>query len=323
MINLFKSDLFLMRKMKVAYIMPAIFLVAAIFFGVFLIRFNMDALLKASGASDSYSEAVTQANVPEDQSFGENYVNSFYIGLDAGMDSTTEERQDLEPEEDIKFFSGGIYFESTVADFFALMTGTSLPLILTGLFAAFLFAIDIRGGFRKNITMINPNRWMSFTSKVLTVLVYDILFLIFEYVTCIIMMALMAKSLDFGFSADFFLLVALRLLLSFAFCMLIALITCLSKSTAIGMVADILFGSGMLALGFYFLNLLIKFLATKININIPDSFSLDNYTITGCSSQVSLNMSDKLILRVVVVCVSFIIVSYACAGYLNQKRDIH
>ncbi|MCR5804549.1 MAG: hypothetical protein K6G47_09835 [Clostridia bacterium] len=326
MIDHFRSDLFLMRKMKVTYILPIIFLLSSLLVGVVYLRINLNALMVA----DPTSAATLSSDVyvDEDGSFGEEYVNSLSEGFSAGFNAAMEEDQAAEEAEAEEverpgFFSGGVYYESSVCEFFSVITSASTLLILAGLFAAFLFANDIRGGFRKNMIKINPNRWIAFTSKVATVLVYNILFLIYSFFVAFLCIALMGKSIHFGFDLDFFEMLALRLLTMFAFSMLIALITCFTKSTALGMVADLIFGLGVLDLVFYFFDLLIAFIGMKLSFELPSGFSLANYTLTGIASMLHPGMSSKLILRAVVVSVCFMAVSIFGAGYINQKRDIH
>ncbi len=323
MIDFFRSDLYLMKKMKVTYILPIIFLLSSLLVGVIYIRINLNALMvEDPTAASSISGDVY---VDEEGSFGETYVNSLSEGFSAGFNAAQEEEVEAEPEETERpgFFSGGMMYESSVCDFFSVITSASTLLILVGLFAAFLFANDIRGGFRKNMIKINPNRWIPFLSKVATVLVYNILFLIFSFITAFLCIALMGKSIHFDFNLDFFGMLALRLLTMFAFSMLIALITCFTKSTALGMVASLIFGMGILDLVFYFLDLLVAFIGMKLDFTVPSGFSLSNYTITGIASMLQPGMSSKLILRAVIVCVCFIAVSIFGSGYLNQKRDIH
>lgn len=314
MLDFFRSDLFLMRKMKATYILPVIFLLSALILGVIFVRFNALGLLQATGVDYT---AVVEDQTSEDMSVGEQYANSFSTSITTGYISDSEENENI-PQEKVGIFSGGTYYENSVCDFFELCTASTELLILTGLFSAFLFAVDIRGGFRKNIIKINPNRVIPFVSKILTVLVYDILFIIFAYLTSFLVMAMMAKSITFGFSLEFFGVVALRLLVTFAFSMLIALITCFTKSTAIGMVADIVFGMGVLNLVFYLLDILLAFIAKR-----QFDFSLSDYTLTGVSAMISSDMSDKIIIRALVVSVCFIAVSVAGSAYIMQKRDIH
>lgn len=321
MLDFFRSDLFLMRKMKATYILPVIFLLSALLLGVIFVRFNPVGLLQATGVD--YSSYV-DPNVNEGQSFGEQYANSLSGSLDVSYDvgydiGDGEDGQAEVPEkEKVGIFSGGAFYDASVCDFFVLCTSSTELLILTGLFSAFLFAIDIRGGFRKNIIKNNPNRFIPFCSKIMTVLVYNILFIVFAFVCSFLVMALMGKSITMGFSAGFFGVVALRVLLTFAFSMLIALITIFTKSTAIGMIADIIFGMGALNLAFYLLDILIAFIAKK-----QFDFSLSDYTITGVSAMVDTDMSSKIIIRALVVSLCFIVVSVAGSAYFNQKRDIH
>ena len=270
--------------------------------------------------------------VDEDSSYGEAYMGSlsdgFSAGFDAGVEVGTEDGEidEVEPEVETErpgFFSGGMMYEYTVCEYFSFLTSATTLLVLAGLFAAFLFAIDIRGGFRKNLIKINPNRWIAFSSKVITVFVYNVLFVVVAFVTAFVCIALMGKSLVFGFSLEFFALVALRLLTMFAFAMFIGLITCFTKSTALGMVADLIFGLGVLDILFYLLDLLLVFIGTKLNFTVPAGFQLSNYTITGVASMLQPGMSNRLIIRTIVVCLCFAVVSIAGAGFLNQKRDIH
>ena len=327
MIDHFRSDLFLMRKMKITYILPIIFLLSSLLVGVIYLRINMAALMDVEPATgSSISEDVY---LSEDESFGENYMNtisdSFSAGFSSGTEAASGETEEAEESKAERpgFFSGGTLYESTVCEFFSVITSASTLLMLTGLFAAFLFANDIRGGFRKNMIKINPNRWISFLSKCSTVLVYNILFLIFAFLTALLCIALMGKSVSFGFNTDFFGMLSLRLLTMCAFSMFIALVTCFTKSTALGMVADLVLGMGILDIVFYLLDLLAAFLSMKFNFKIPDGFSLSNYTITGIAASLHPGMSSKLILRAVIVCVVFMVGSTAASGFLNQKRDIH
>ncbi len=326
MIDHFRSDLYLMRKMKVTYILPIIFLLSSLLVGVIYLRINISALMVADPTTATSLSG--DAYIDEEGSFGEEYVNSLSEGFSAGFNAAAEEDSAIEEAEAQEverpgFFSGGPYYDSSVCEFFSVITAASTLLILVGLFAAFLFANDIRGGFRKNMIKINPNRWISFLSKVATVLIYNIFFLIFAFLTAFLCVALMGKSIHFDFNLDFFGMLALRLLTMFAFSMFIALITCFTKSTALGMVSSLIFGMGVLDLVFYFFDLLLAFISMKLNFEIPSGFSLSNYTLTGIAAMLQPGMSSRLILRAVIVSVCFIAVSIFGAGYLNQKRDIH
>lgn len=318
MINFLKSDLFLMRKMKIVYILPLIFLLASLLTGFMYIKMNLAVL----GMGDVYE--ITYPD--EESSYSDMYADSLKSSFKAGFNSGAEigGLETEEEEEEISFgkllLSGGQFYEKPVEEFCDMLTSSSTTLLLCGLFSAFLFAIDIRGGFRKNITKINPNRWTAFFSKCLVVCIYDALFLVFTFITAIINMALFAQKLYFDPSGAFVVSMLVKYLILVGFSMFIALVAVFTKSTALSLIVDFILGLGVLDIVIMLIDLFFKFVVFK---NSDFTFSLNDYLLTGLNASVYSGSADKVLIRAAIVSIVVIGLSTFYAGYLNQKRDIH
>ena len=319
MINYLKSDLFLMRKMKIVYVLPIIFLLASLLTGFMYIKMNLAAL--------GMGEVYTITYPDEDASYSDMYADSLKTSFKAGFSSGTDIGADLANEEEPEeisigkiLLSGGQFYKSPVEDFCDMLTSSSTTLLLCGLFSAFLFAIDIRGGFRKNITKINPNRWIAFSSKCLVVCIYDALFLVFAFITAMINMALFANKFYFEPSAAFAISMLVKYLILVAFSMFIALVAVFTKSTAMSLIVDFILGLGVLDIVIMLIDLFFKLVVFK---NSDFNFSLNDYILTGLNASVYSGSTDKTLIKAVIVSIVVIGVSVFYAGYLNQKRDIH
>lgn len=310
MIDYLKSDFYVLKKMKIVYILPIICLLMILLSNFLLTRLNFMAV----GMGSLQSVATTQSN----EDLGDQMVESFKTGFELGIDQQMQvEEEDYEVPTISDIFSGGALYEGTVAQLFQSQVSGLTVLMFIAVFAAFYFSNQVKGTFNKNILKTNNNRWISFISKTIVSLTYSFIFMLFAYLVCVFSAATMCKSFDLGFTADFVKYFAVELLLTFAMCMLTGMVAVLTN-TAVGMIFAIVTGAGLLNL----VTMLIDILVNNVILKNGD-FATSHYIITGNMSALSIGADSGDFVRPIVVALIFFAVSFAATGFVNARRDIH
>ena len=306
MINYLKSDLYVMLKMRVAYILPIIMLLVMLLSGVIYLRVNLGAL----GMAATMDQAMALQEDNKDAPSSEIMADSFVLGMNAGEEEVTPMMEDESFGKGI--FSGGMLYDTDAATFCILMLAGLTGTMLIGIFSTFLFGNWVRSGLSKNILKGNSNRWIPFLSKALVVLIYTIFMVAFILLMGILIFGIMGQGFVFGFTGEFVKAILCTIGLNYAFAMLVGAITVLTKSTGLGMVFDILCGGGFLSMGFMLIELLINHVILD-----NGTVSLTEYTLTGTIQAATPNAHALIVMAI------YLVVSVICGGLAYQKRDIH
>ena len=326
MIKYLKSDLFVVSKMKATYILPLIAFLMMLLTGLIYIRFNFAAL-----GMGTYSTAMSESMHPDSSiPASESMSNSFVMGFDAGFESsesvmgvdTEEDGQAAEAEYEMptakSILGGGLLYESTVCDFYSVVAMSLTNSMIMGIFVALFMGNWLRAGLSKNILKGNSNRFLPFFSKILALFICCIAFNVITYVQAAICVALMGKSLVFGFSAEFVRFFIINTLLLFAFSCIVAMVTTLFKSTALGMVFGIVSGTGLISTGMMLIELLINHVILD-----NGKVSLTPYLISGQIASYSVDATSKDTRNAIIAIAVFLVISLVSSSLVYKKRDIH
>ena len=328
MIKYLKSDLFVVSKMKATYLLPIIAFLMMLLVGLIYIRFNFSALGMAA-----YSTEMEQSLHPDnDVPASERMSNSFVMGFDAGFESgeavmgvDIEEDGQVE-ETEINYelpttksiLGGGMLYETSVCDFYSVCVMSLTNAMIMGIFAALFMGNWLRAGLSKNILKGNSNRFLPFFSKILTLLICCIVFNVITYVQAAIVFALMGKSLVFGFSAEFVRFSIINTLLLFTFTCIVAMVTTLFKSTALGMVFGIVSGTGLISTGMMLIELLINHVILD-----NGKVSLTPYLISGQIQSYTVDATPKDTRIAIIAIAVFLVITLVSSSLVYKKRDIH
>lgn len=304
--NYLASDFYVLKKMKIIFILPIIALVLLVVANFTATRLNFLAL----GMSDMQDMVTAES----DGNIGEEVKSSFKVGFEAGLKTQT---QKMKPVTIKDIFSGGAMYKSSAADLFETQTCGLTGLMFVAIFAAFFYGSQIRGNFTKNILKFNENRWISFASKTIVVFTYVIIFYVFVFLVSVLCNATMCKKFSLGIDGGFVRFFAIQLLLAFAMCTITGLISVLTTS-AVGMIFAIITSSGLLNLAFLLVDILVN------KVIVPGAkFSISNYLITGNIAATHIDTTGGDLVRPIIVALAFLVVGFVGTGYINAKRDIH
>lgn len=308
MLKYFTSDLYALKKMKIVYILPIVLIVMVLMSNFITTRLNFAAI--------GMKEFENQMAQMENEDLDEQLKDSFSVGFNAGFEASTQ-AYEPEPIKLNELFDGGMAYDSTVADLFVSSISGLTYLMLAAIFAAFFYGSQMKGAYIKNILKANDNRWLAYTSKVLTVFLYAVMFMILTFLVNVFCGAVMCKSFEMGIDGNFFKYVGLQLLLTFGMCAITGLVAMLTN-TGLGMVFAIVAGSGLLNLAYMLIDILVNYAILG-----DGDFSLSDYLITGNVAAMTLESSGSDIVRAVIVAIAFIAVGFGVGGFYNSKRDIH
>lgn len=318
MINYLKSDLYILKKMKIAYILPVIFLVL-VFFGNFMsMRLNIMALGMNQLQQQQMENLMKESSSP-DGNLGQSMKEGFELGFNAGFDAQMAQESDIElPRMELdKLFSGGALYDATVAEMFEnTVTGLNAFMFIA-IFAAFFYGTQIKGNYIKNVLKVNENRWISYISKLIVVLIYSIFFFVVTFVVDVLSVAIMGKSFEMGFTADFIPYVLIQLLLAFAMATVTGLVSYITN-TGFGMVFSIVAGAGLLNLLFMLIDILVN------NVIKPGAdFATSRYLLTGNVAALTIGTDSSNMVRPIVVALVFLVIGVVVTGIAHTKKDIH
>lgn len=133
-----------------------------------------------------------------------------------------------------------------------IMTTTSTPFItlFTGIFSALFLIADKSSQFIKNYGGQLKHRCSRIFSKIICIIIYNILFSAITILLLIVSDKIFKTNLELGFDADFFRYYALAFLGNIAFCIVIVLISTLFKSTIPVVILPILISTSVFSIIF-------------------------------------------------------------------------
>lgn len=133
-----------------------------------------------------------------------------------------------------------------------IMTTTSTPFItlFTGIFSALFLIADKSSQFIKNYGGQLKHRCSRIFSKIICIIIYNILFSAITILLLIVSDKIFKTNLELGFDADFFRYYALAFLGNIAFCIVIVLISTLFKSTIPVVILPILISTNVFSIIF-------------------------------------------------------------------------
>lgn len=133
-----------------------------------------------------------------------------------------------------------------------IMTTTSTPFItlFTGIFSALFLIADKSSQFIKNYGGQLKHRCSRIFSKIICIIIYNILFSAITILLLIVSDKIFKTNLELGFDANFFRYYALAFLGNIAFCIVIVLISTLFKSTIPVVILPILISTSVFSIIF-------------------------------------------------------------------------
>mgnify|MGYP004642866411 FL=1 len=133
-----------------------------------------------------------------------------------------------------------------------IMTTTSTPFItlFTGIFSALFLIADKSSQFIKNYGGQLKHRCSRIFSKIICIIIYNILFSAITILLLIVSDKIFKTNLELGFDADFFRYYALAFLGNIACCIVIVLISTLFKSTVPVVILPILISTSVFSIIF-------------------------------------------------------------------------
>lgn len=179
-----------------------------------------------------------------------------------------------------------------------------------GICVILFVCMDYKNGFVKNIMALYQNRWVYVGSKLLAAATLNILYLLLNYLFVLLLNGLFGKMIPWADLRDVLFYMAWIWLLTTAFAGLMILICVCARSTAAGVLAAILLGSGTIV------DILNQIFAL---FHLGDWMKYSIYMTISAGPSKYTSLQD---LRVFALGAGFLILYSLLAGIVLQKRDI-
>ncbi|MBQ4271436.1 MAG: ABC transporter permease [Clostridiales bacterium] len=318
-LNFLKAEGYRASKMKCIWILPIIMFCLVLLTSFVLLKVDMLGMMGMSREDmDAISEQGASAEGLEDS-----FRAGFSAGVDMGNDMVaTAEGEDVEVEveveqEDVSIIGEGLLYREDVPELFYQNIATLSTILLLAIFTG-LFVGDVYStGVMKNITIGNRKRGLLFTSRMTVIAIYSFLFHVVTYIWTLICVALMAESVKLNADGAFFKYFFFSWIITFAFCLVVAAVTTLTRSKAAGITVGVILASGLLTMAISIANMI---LVRKFGLD--DSFSLANYTLTQNLAVLNLHSEGHDVARALMCSFIYGILAFAGGFVINKKRDI-
>lgn len=228
-------------------------------------------------------------------------------------------------EEDTVTMNVGIYFDTNmdwvyndinVADFFIVLLQSGSLLLVGTFFTAIFMNRENKNGFIKNIAGRVRYKGVLFLSKLPAVLIFNVLLMIIFYILSALFIRIIMGNITLDVSLTQIKLIAIQLLLHFAFSVVVAMFTTVSRSTAFSSTLGAVFCMGIGSLIWTAINAIVK------SLDISDDFFVNKYTIVYNIQQVGRNFDFDNTARVLIVAAAFIVVSGVLSVITMNRRDV-
>lgn len=121
-----------------------------------------------------------------------------------------------------------------------------LFVVISGVYAVLMVCGDFSSGFMKNIASIHEKKWKYIVSKMITLGIQNLIYLIVSYIVILILNLATANFFNGANLGDVLLHLVVAWLLLTAFSSLMMLICTVARSEGVGITAAICLGSGLL-----------------------------------------------------------------------------
>jgi len=309
-----KMELYRILKMKSTYILAAVMVVLCIFYGFFLMGFNIGGLFGIS--SDDYDSYTSMDDIDENVDNGV-YEEEYNIFGGSDSEQVQNDVNNKSNTSSFRWVGEGLYHDNDVAEMFYMNEKSLNGLMLLGIFAGLFFGETYTSGINKNFNRYNKNRWVGPTAKVLAAMVYTFVFQVITWIMSFITCAIWARKLVLGFDKAFFIYFFVAYLISVAFLMTVAFVAILFRTKAGAITYAVIMALGTLDLIIKVGDLIIEYI-----LEIETKFSLADLLLTMNLSRLTLNSSGRDVIVAIVCGLVYLASSYMAGLLLVKKRDI-
>jgi len=306
LLNFVKMELFRLLKMKSTYVMAIIMAVVVFGYTVFLLAFNLGALLGMVDGGGALADDTVQFEYVAGEDEGE--YNVF-----TGPEITEEDKQ---TSKENSVFGIGSYYYNDVSETYSMNIAGLVGLLLLSILAGLFYGNDYSSHVNKNYTIINGCRWVGFTSKTLALMIYVMAFHIMIWIICFICHLIWADSARIGFDKSSVMYFMITYMVTVTIMTMIGFVTTLFKSKAAGITFGVLVSIGTLSLPVRIADFIIR---AKYGW---EDFSLNNFIPSRILANLTLNTSGKVVIIALVCAIIYFISAFFGSIALLRKRDI-
>lgn len=306
MLDLIRMDLCRMRKMNS-------FVVVFVIITMFAMLSTYSSKLEREMYNENTKEEIENAidNIPEEE-----------------LEDEEEYAEDEEYEDDDEEYDDvdvGLVIDSTLEDLTKPYVDQMYASFISGMFPALMIVIftvlfvnaDHNSGFIKSIGGQVRHRWQIVASKIICVMLFSLLMMLFLVVVQTAMNLFFFGEVNIYNSTKFIRYIFIAYLMNASFATLAAFVTMLFRSNLVGLVFSILDVLGMFTIVAFLVNLLVQ----KLSDGESD-FDLNKYMLSYCVNQIKYGVHFGDVSRELIVAGCFFVVSVAGSIFVFQKRDI-
>lgn len=171
-------------------------------------------------------------------------------------------------------------------------------------------------GYIKNIAGQIPNKANLVLAKIPSLVIFNVLMFVIAYFCNALFIKIFMGSVDLSVSTESLKLISMQFLLHLAFTMIVMLLTVAARNQILGLIVGLLFSAGSGSLLWFGIN------QALYKLGIDEKFDISLYTVVRNIQTVGMSFDFNDTLRVVVVALSFIVISTAIAMLITNKRDV-
>ncbi len=291
--NFLKMELYRLSKMKSTYIMAVIMALVVLIYSYFILGFNLEYMMTL----------LMGGSVPADVTYVDPTQTEMDIfGGTGGSGSAV---------------SGvGLFHFNTVAQTYQMNIGGLIGLLLIAIVAGLFYGNDYSTHVNKNYPIINGCRWVGYTAKTLTLMIYILAFHIMIWILSLLSNAIWAASCDLGISAGSIVYFLLTYFVTVTIVVMIGFVTTLFKSKAAGVTFGVLVSVGTFSTPIAILDYIIS---TKYQL---EGFSLNHFIPSRILSGLTVETEWRIVIIGAICAIIYFISSFFGSIILSKKRDL-
>lgn len=203
-----------------------------------------------------------------------------------------------------------------IGEYTVIMLQSGIYLILATIFTAIFVHTEYQNGYIKNIAGQIRFKGKLILAKLPALILFNVIMFAVVYLTNILFVRIFIDTVDLSMTADMVKLILIQLLLHFAFCCVIMMLTSVTKSKAIGIAVGLICGGGISTLLWQGINILVSQLFDNSTFDIGEYTIAQNVQLVGTSFD--FNNTAKILL----VGLCFIVATVGISMFTANNRDV-
>ncbi|SMC37617.1 ABC-2 family transporter protein [Oscillospiraceae bacterium] len=272
----------------------------------------------AEGMSEAFNMGFNSgASISREEADDEQFISSTVVTI---TDDETGEEGILEPQYGSlsDLWGDGMFYDADMPTLFALITSSSFHILSVAIFTGIFLGAVYKNGYDKNLIVSNRCRATLFFARLTVIAVYSVILLAATFLFTALLDALFTGGVTWNLDSAVLGYTLVSFIISFAFSAVIAAVASFTRNTAASLTVGVLLSMGFLSIGLSLCTMLLKYVFREL----PDDFSLINYTLTQNAETLTLDSPGKDVLRALICSFIYSAASIFSSCWIIKKKDI-